>query len=636
MSVAAAPAAPAARVRARRRNPLSLPGEILAVVVGSVAVTCWAFRDMFTQGLTTTVSGDLGDPLYFAWQLAWVRHALANDPGGLWTTPAFGQAPDNLAFTDTVLGYTPLGLFVGDGQAGALALLNLATLASWALAVIGAYALARAMGTGRLAALVAGAGFGFAPWRLQQIIHINVISTGGIALTLALLARGSGWSLVRGWEPRRMSWRWIAAGWAVAAYQLLFGFATGIWFVYTVAAAMLALALGWVIGGRRRARLPRSVLLSHGLGGLAFGVTLLLLLRPYFRVLAAHPEAKRGENWLPLFAPPWQGLLTAPDTDWFWGERQVNWRTSLTWQPEMVLSPGVILLVLALTGVLFSVFPWRRRLAIVVLTAALTVLAMGTAFPWGHGEWTYLPLYRHLPGWSALRTTGRLMIWVTLGLCVLAAGAVARFHQELSPGEPEPPAPLPSSSDPSSSDLSSTEASASDLSASGAPSSGSSPQGAGGGWRRPAAVAAAVGVAVLTVVPAAAVVGEGLNTTHHWTVPTAPVTLRALRQPVLVLPSDTVGDYHMMLWGTDGWPVLANGSSGFDPAGQQAMRDEAKTFPDAPSVAALRARGILTVVIVRSRISVGSDWTGAAEKPVDGLGITRSDLGDAVVYALTP
>ena len=652
VSAAPAPAAPPARARVARARPLPLPWEILGVVVGSIAVTCWAFRDMFAQGLTTTVSGDLGDPLYFAWQLAWVRHALANDPGTLWTTPAFRQAPDNLAFTDTVLGYTPLGLFVGNGQAGALALLNLATLASWVLAVVGAYALARALGTGRLAALVAGGGFGFAPWRLQQIIHINVISTGGIALTLALLARGSGWSMVRGWEPRRMSWRWIAAGWFVAAYQLLFGFATGIWFVYTVGVAMLLWCVGWLVSGRRRARLPRSVLLAYGVGGLGFGLTLLLLLRPYFRVLAAHPEAKRGENWLPLFAPPWQGLLTAPDTDWFWGERQLNWRAALTWQPEMVLSPGVVLLVLALTGVVFSVFPWRRRLVLVAVTALLTVLAMGTAFPWGHGEWTYLPLYRHLPGWSALRTTGRMMIWVTLGLCVLAAGAIARFHRELSPAgevdvdtDPDPDSevdPVPGGRGPGGfgpegerEPSSGHEPVPEPVGSAADPATGRA-AGRARERRGPWSVLAAVATAVVTLVPAAVVVAEGLNTTHHWTVATAPVTLRALPQPVLLLPSDTVGDYHMMLWGTEGWPVLANGSSGFDPADQQPLRDDAKTFPDAASVAALRGRGILTVVIVRSRIAAGSPWAGAVDKPVDALGITRSDLGDAMVYNLRP
>jgi len=563
------------------------------VLAGSVAVTCWAFRDVLSR-LSTSVPGDLGDPAYFAWQLAWVRHALTTHPGGLWTTPAFLRAPDNLAYTDTVLGYTPLGAFVPDGPAGGVLLLNLATLAAGALAVAGAYALARAMGCGPAAALVAGAGAGFAPWRLGQVIHVNVLSTGGIALALALLARGTGWSLRRGWEPERASWRWVAAGWAVACYQVTFGFALGIWFVHTLGVVLAAWSLGWLVSGRRRARPVRSVLVAHGVGGALFAGTVLALLPPYLRVLAAHPEARRGEDRLPLFSPPWRGLLTAPDTSWWWGDRQDAWRAGLRWPPEMALSPGLVLLALAVTGVFVSVWPWRRRLGLLVVTAALTVLAMGTAFPLGHGAWTYLPLYRHVPGWSAMRTPGRLMVWVTLGLCLLAAGAVARMGAWTA--------------------------------------SWARREGRGTRARRAGAVAAVLVVAV----PMVLVVGEGLNRTPHPAVARAPVSLRTLAPPILILPSDDLGDYQLMLWGADGWPVLANGNSGFEPVRQRALRVQVASFPDAASVAALRARGIRTVLLVPSRLTPGSPWAAAADKPVDGLALTRTAAGDAVIYHLPP
>jgi hypothetical protein len=323
---------------------------------------------------------------------------------------------------------------------------------------------------------------------------------------------------------------------------------------------------------------------------LAFAVTGVLLLRPYLRVIAAHPEAQRGENWLPLFSPPWRGLLTAPASDWFWGSRQETWRSTLRWQPEMAMSPGVVLLALAVAGLMYSAWPWRRRLGLALATGVLVVLAMGTAFPLGHGEWTYLPLFRYLPGWSAVRTPGRLMIWATLGLCLLAAGSMARFYHHLQSVLAER----------------------------------SQQQGA---------TARSFAVALLMMVPSAAIVAEGLNTTPHLAVPVAPVAMSALRQPVLLLPTDLIGDYAMMLWGTNGWPELANGYSGFDPPAQTALREQARTFPDAASVAALRAKAIRTVVIVRSR-AAGGPWATAANRPVIGLGITRTDLADAVVYDL--
>lgn len=568
---------------------LRLRGEATLVVLGALALACWTYAAGLST-LTTTAAGDLGDPLYFAWQLAWVSHALATAPAGLWTSNAFLQAPGNLAFTDTVLGYAPLGLVVPSGQAGALAQLNLALVIATALAVVGGYALARALGAGPLGALVAGAGFGFAPWRLQQVIHINVVSTGGIALALALLLRGSGWSLRHGWRPDRMGAGWIAAGWAVACWQLTLGFATGIWFAYSLAVPLTLLAVGWAVRGRRRAGLPRGVVLAHGLGAGAFAVVAGLLVRPYLRVIESHPEAKRGESWLPLFSPPWRGLLTAPETSLFWGDRQVHWRARLTWPPEMVLSPGIVLVVLAAVGLAFSVWPWRRRLGLAAGTAVLVVLSLGTRFGDG-GRWTYLPLFRHLPGWEALRTPGRLIIWVTLGLCLLAAGAVARFAAEIRPRAPR--------------------------------------------WRELRSVVAAAALVTLALVPTVAVLGEGAGRVRHWTVARAPVQLAELPGPVLLLPSDEVGDYHMMFWSTEGWPVIANGSSGFQPTAQVALRREALGFPDAASVAALRRRGILSVVVVRSR-AFGTPWSRAAVQSVAGLGIRRTDLGDAVVFDLRP
>ncbi len=581
----------------RRRTEAVLIG---AVAVGAPLVT----NPGQVSGLTDTAPGDLGDPLYFAWQLAWVGHALTTDPGQLWTTNAFQGAKDNLAFTDTVLGYAPLTLVTPDGQSGALAQLNLATLIAGMLAIAGGYLLARVLGSTVAGALVAGVGYGFAPWRLTQVIHINILSNGGIPITLALLAYGHGWSLRHGWRPDRIRPGWAAAGWLAACWQLTFGFALGIWFVYTLGLAVLALGLGWLLVGRRRMplpQLPRRLLVADGLGGVLFLAWTGLLVTPYLRVLAGHPDAQRSVDSLDLFSPPWFGLLTASRSDWFWGDKQEGWRVPFTvpgnpasvrgwWSPEMEMSPGLILLGLAVAGLFISRWPLRRRMTVAGVTAGLVVLAMGTTFPWA--RYTYVPLYFHLPGWGNLRTPGRLMIWVTLGLCLLAAGAVDRiWHsvveyqaRHLRPGDSR-------------------------------------------------VVRRRVAAALLTI-PSLAIVVEGLNITPHWQVARAPIRLAALPQPLLILPSDLVVDYHLMLWSTEGWPVVANGDSGFNAAEQAELRNSVLGFPDRPSLQALRARGIATVVLVRSRIGGTPDakWFGADQKPVTGLDLTRTEQGDAVVF----
>jgi hypothetical protein len=373
----------------------------------------------------------------------------------------------------------------------------------------------------------------------------------------------------------------------VACWQITLGFATGIVFGYVLAGVCVLWAAGWLRAGRPG--LPRALLVADAVGASAFAVVTLLLVRPYLRVLAANPGAQRSEAMLGLFSPPPKGLTLSPATSWFWGDRQADDRAKLFWPPEMIISPGRVLAVLAVLGLVVSIWPLRRRLLLGLATAVATVLTLGTQAP-GHGEWGYLLLYRYLPGWDALRTPGRLVLWVTLGLALLAAGLVGRLAELLlrRPANREI-RPL-------------------------------------GGPR------AAAGVLALAV-PTLLVGADGWGGPLHWPVAQAPLAVSTVPAPVMFLPTDLVGDYHLMLWSTDGWPTLANGSSGFDPPWQSKLRTAVKPFPDAGSVAALRARGVRTVVLVRSR-AARSPWEGAADKPVTGLGIERIDLGDAVVYRL--
>ena len=378
----------------------------------------------------------------------------------------------------------------------------------------------------------------------------------------------------------------VAAGWAVACWQITVGFAIGIPFVYVLALVTALWCLGWLPPG---AGVPRRLLVAEGVGGGVFLLVTGLLVQPYLHVLATNPASQRSEAMLPLFSPPWSGLSLSSDTSWFWGDRQIADRAKLFWPPEMIVSPGRVLAALAVLGLFVSAWPLRRRLALAVATALATALTLGTQF-WGGGSWTYLALFRHLPGWDALRTPGRLVIWVTFGLALLAAGFVARLADGLIARV-----------------------------------------------RRPGAdavhrVAAGAGLAAL-LVPIALVAADDWGGPRHWSVATAPVRVSSLPAPVMFLPTDQIGDYHLMLWTTDGFPTLANGNSGFNPPEQEQLRRAVKTFPDAASIAALRAKGIRTVVVVRSR-AAGTAWADAADKPVAGLGIARADLGDAVVYTL--
>src|SRR6202008_4869452 len=122
------------------------------------------------------------------------------------------------------------------------------------------------------------------------------------------------------------------------------------------------------------------------------------------------------------------------------------------------------------------------------------------------GTITYLPLYDNLPGWDGLRTPGRLVLWTTLLLGVLAAGAVSAFVVRARESRET-----------------------------------RSPYGLGF-WLR-----------LASLIPLVLVLTEGLNRTPHPIVPVAPPAFASAQEPILVLPSDAANDNVFMLWSTDGF-----------------------------------------------------------------------------------
>ncbi len=533
-----------------------------------------------------TIPQDIWDPTLQSWQMAWSGHILLTDPGQLWQANAFYPEQYSFAFSDTLLGYAPAGM-IGTGPVAAILRYNIMYVLLHALAFVGAYALVRHLGAGRAGAAVAGAAFAYAPWRLSQAGHLHVLSTGGIALALAMLARGHGWSLRDGYRPEKTHSGWALAGWLVATWQISLGFGIGLPFAYILGAIVLVTVLLW-LGRRvlRRARKPvdRRLVLTDAVGILIFGAVGLLLALPYLTVADRHPEARRTVAELRMFSPPLKGFFIAPAESRLWGGLHADARAALPWQPEMTLLPGFALYALAAAGLIFSIWTVRQRILLLAGVVVSLALAMGTQF--FNGDAGYLLLFDHLPGWDGLRTPGRLVLWSTLLLGVLAAGGVSAFvgrARELAAGRV-----------------------VADL----------------GLWLRLAAL-----------VPLVLVLIEGLNTTPHPIVPQRPAALRTVNGPLMVLPSDQLTDMNIMLWTTDDFPRMVNGGSGFTPVRQEQIRQASQSFPDQTSVTYLRELGVRTVVVLRDRVS-GTPWQNAPDAPVEGLDISREEIGDAVVFRL--
>lgn len=535
-----------------------------------------------------TIPQDYWDPTLQAWMMAWSGHTLLTDPAQLWHANAFYPESWSFAFSDTLLGYAPAGM-IGEGPTAAIVRFNIVFVLAHALAAVGAYALVRQLGSRRVGAAVAGVAYAYAPWLLAQAGHLHVISNGGIPLALAMLARGHGWSLRHGYRPERRHAGWAFAGWLVAAWQISIGFGVGLPFAYILGLIVLVAVVSWFVRRTWFWAVKRPfgwrLMLADLAGGAVFAATGALLSIPFFKVAALHPYAKRTIEEVAAFSPPPGGFFTAPAESRIWGHLHEQARAALPWHPEMTLLPGFVLYGLAAAGLFFSIWTVRQRLLLLLAVLVSAVLAMGTAF--FDGTFTYLPLFENLPGWDGLRTPGRLTLWTTLLLGILAAGAVSAFGeraQEISAQERVPPRPGP--------------------------------------WLR-----------LATLLPLVLVLVEGLNVTPHPIVPRQPAALRTVQGPLLVLPSEQGTDQHVMLWSTTRFQPVVNGGSGFTPQRLAEVRQVTATFPDRASVDYLRGLGVKTVVMLRDRVS-GTPWQTTVDLPVDALGIQREDVGDAVVYRL--
>jgi hypothetical protein len=566
------------RDRARTGRVLwqGLLPPVLAVVL-SVGMT-WPVL----LHLGSDIPQDLGDPLLNTWQVAWEGDAIVDRPFDLFQANTFWPEEDSLAFADVLLGYVPAGVLAAQGPHSALVVYNLLFLFAYALAFLGAYLLARELGASRLAAVVGGAAFAYAPFRLAQAGHLPVLSSGGIPLALFLLVRGY----------RRGNARLVLAGWLVTTWQVLLGFTLGVQLGYLLLAASAVSAVYWLRRGRPQLR--RAVVGSSLAGVCVLVLVTFLQARPYYRVVDEHPEAKRTPELVSFYSPPARAFLAAPAESLVWGGPTARARNSLPAPVEQALFPGLAILVLAGLGLFSSAYPAALRFWLAAGTVACGALSLGLRDD-GHVSGGFTPyrlLYELGPGWDGFRTPGRVHTLTTLGLALLAAAGAALVLREVRTR----PVTRTSSAAPG---------------------------------RREAAALCTAGVL------AALVLLEGFGPTPHVRVPAAPSGQVAAADPQLHLPSADLPDSRYAYWSIAGFPRIANGYGGFAPSGLERLRRITASFPDRRSVAFLRDLGIRTVIL-HPDLAVGTPLEDAAQRPTRGLPLVREDTGDVVLYRLEP
>lgn len=564
-------------LRRAARSEWTLAG--LFSVLLALAMTWPLARD-----LDRVIPHDLGDPLLQAYTLGWLGDALRSDPAGIWGTNSFWPATDSFLFTDTLLGYSPLALLVTD-TTSALVVYNVLYMGTFALAFLGMYALLRQLGARVAGSAVGAAAFAYAPWKLAHLGHLNVLSSGAIVLALAMLARGHGWSMRGGFRPERQRPGWALAGWLVALWQFSIGVALGLTFVYVMLAVAVVVGCFWLV---KRPALQWRTLAADGLGGVVFTLGVLWIADRHAGVAAAYPETVRDYDYVAWFSPTWQSFIIAPEESRLWGAAHEAARVDLTWPPEQTLLVGFTLLALALAGLSWSVWSGWQRFWLALGIGVTTALAMGPRFL-DDGAWAWRLLYDYAPGFDAVRTPGRTVLYITIFLAILAAGTLTRIADGADEVAHE------------------------------------------ARIDRRLRVRAPRSVHALLFLPMVLVLAEGMSAAPNHEPPAAPLAVSELEGPVLFLPSDG-RDTRVQFWTIDGFVDMANGSAAFTPNELTGIREMSRSFPAEESVAALREAGIETVVVVPDWLP-GSDWAGL-DTEADPFGVEVERTGSAVVYDL--
>jgi hypothetical protein len=390
-----------------------------AVAAGYIAVALLMTWPL-ALGLGRDVPGDLGDALLNMWILAWGFDAL---PGLLtgsltwtafWNAPMFHPEPLALALSEHLIAQVLQGAPVYWLTGNIVLTYNLLFLSTSVLSALGTYLLVRDLTGDWRAGVISGLAFGFLPYRVAQISHLQVLSTQWMPLAL--------WGLHR--FIRYGSRRALAGG---TASLVMLHWSCG-YYILFFAPCVAAFCLHelWRLD-QWRSRPRWMGLVVAGAASLALTLPVLL---PYLDVRSTYGFQRGREEILSFSANLW-ALATGSQALTAWGAIMQAMPV-----PEGEGFLGVTLTLLALVGSASAVWksrspgkraePWWRTglggIALVWVTANVALfvgtLTMGRV------------VFMAGPFFVRASSSGRLLLQAALGL-VLAAVLSPRVRQRL-------------------------------------------------------------------------------------------------------------------------------------------------------------------------------------------------------------
>ena len=387
--------------------------------------------------LARSLPSDLGDPVFNCWVLArngrWLIDFLAGKPvSDFWDGRIFYPAPLTLAYSEHLVVPSALALPLVAATGNVVLSYNVLLLSSFFLSAFGVFLLVRDLTGHTAAAFLAGLFYGFSPYRVDQLPHLQVLSSQWLPFALLGLRR-----FVASGRPLPL---------ALSALALVAqGLSCGYYVLYFLPAAGIYAAFELLRQGRDRD--PRRIL-GLALAAAAVSAVTLPFLLPY-REINRLGLLVRHRSEVELYSADILSSLTAPENLRLWGGVLNAYRRA-----EGALFLGFVPVALAAAAVVAGARRVRRTLArsprpvsvlrsavlsetVFLLAAAVTtwILALGPVIRF-HGRailgpGPYALLYDHVPGFDGLRVPSRLTMLLALLLAILAGkGAAALLGRD--------------------------------------------------------------------------------------------------------------------------------------------------------------------------------------------------------------
>jgi hypothetical protein len=339
------------------------------------------------------------DVYFNLWRLRWIAHAMATSPADLFNGNIFHPETGVLAFSDAMLveGLLAAPLF----WLGVPPVLvhNLWLLGAIVASAVGITLLARHLTGSTAASMSAGIVFGFAPYRFEHFMHMELQWTVWIPWAF--------WALQRTIESH--SWR----------YGLLMGAFVSLQMASSVYYGVFLIVLVGIVGTLQLVAVPRRDLMKTAgalvLGGVVAASASWLYSRPYSA--ASTQVGLRSMEEVKRFSARPGDYTVATPTNLLYGPT--------LGRPERRLFPGILAAVLAVAGVLL--LPPAPT-----LVAYLAGLAVAFELSLGANGYLFPFLYEHSSVFRGLRAPARAAVFCLFFLGILGAHASAALTRSSS------------------------------------------------------------------------------------------------------------------------------------------------------------------------------------------------------------